>query len=255
MESFGQYLKSLREERGKTLEEISQNTKIAVSNLDFLEKDRYDLLPPRVFVKGFVRSYAKELQLNPEECLIKFEEYIGQGELGEISDEDLQIFQQTPQSTSFMRKPWFTVILSVAGFLSLCVLMATGVSRIFLENSRNGSRSHDSGALNSGEQAGLNSRIPKEAVPDRNAISVGSRDRTGKKTLEIRALSTAWVRVEPDGGAAEDVIMAPGDVQVFTARNGFSVQTGNAGGLRLKFEGKDMPVLGKPNQTLSINLP
>jgi cytoskeleton protein RodZ len=255
MESFGQYLKSLREEKGGTLEEISENTKIAVSNLDFLEKDRYDLLPPRVFVKGFVRSYAKELEIDPDECLIKFEEYTRQGELEEISDDDLQIFQQTPKTIPLIRNRWFTIILSVAGLLSLCVLIATGVTRFFLENGGNVSRNNDSKAIKSGEPAGLNSRISKEASSDRNAISVGARDGTGKKILEIRALSTAWVRVEPDGGAAEDVIMAPGDVQVFTAQNGFSVQTGNAGGLRLKFEGKDMPVLGKTNQTLSINLP
>ena len=60
MESFGAYIKSLREEKGKTLEQISANTKIALANLEFLEKDRFELLPPRVFVKGFVRSYAQE---------------------------------------------------------------------------------------------------------------------------------------------------------------------------------------------------
>ncbi len=76
MESFGSYLKGLREEKGKTLEDISVSTKIALTNLDFLEKDRYDLLPPIVFVKGFVRSYAKELGLDAEDTIKTLENFL-----------------------------------------------------------------------------------------------------------------------------------------------------------------------------------
>ena len=54
MESFGAYLRGLREKKGKTINDIAHGTKIAVANLDFLENDRFDLLPPRVFVKGFI---------------------------------------------------------------------------------------------------------------------------------------------------------------------------------------------------------
>jgi hypothetical protein len=49
--------------------------------------------------------------------------------------------------------------------------------------------------------------------------------------------------------------MSRGDVQIFTARTGFQIQTGNAGGIRLRFDGKEMPVMGKENQTLSLSLP
>jgi len=33
------------------------------------------------------------------------------------------------------------------------------------------------------------------------------------------------------------------------------IQTGNAGGIRLRFDGKEMPSLGKENQSLSLTLP
>jgi hypothetical protein len=77
----------------------------------------------------------------------------------------------------------------------------------------------------------------------------------GKKVLEIKAIANAWVRVEPDSGPAEEIIMSPGDIQVFTARDNFRVITGNAGGIRLRFDGRVMPVLGKTNQTLALTLP
>jgi hypothetical protein len=49
--------------------------------------------------------------------------------------------------------------------------------------------------------------------------------------------------------------MAPGDIQIFTAKMGFHLQTGNAGGIRLRFDGRELPALGKANQTLSLTLP
>ena len=73
MESFGEYLKSLREEKGMTLAQMSERTKVAVTNLELLERDRYDLLPPRVFVRGFVQSYTQALDLDPDKVLREFE--------------------------------------------------------------------------------------------------------------------------------------------------------------------------------------
>ena len=94
MESFGAYLRSLREEQGKTLEEIAENTKIAVANLDLLERDRYELLPPRVFVRGFIRSYVQELGLSPEEPLRRFEEFTKEGELPDYGGTGAQRFSR-----------------------------------------------------------------------------------------------------------------------------------------------------------------
>jgi cytoskeleton protein RodZ len=82
-----------------------------------------------------------------------------------------------------------------------------------------------------------------------------TRSQAGKKVLEIKAVETAWIRVTPDSGPAEEVTMSPGDVQVFTAQRGFALQIGNAGGVRLRFDGREIRDLGKPNQTLSLSLP
>jgi hypothetical protein len=49
--------------------------------------------------------------------------------------------------------------------------------------------------------------------------------------------------------------MAPGDEQIFEARSRFTLQTGNAGGIRLRFDGREYPPMGKENQTLSVSLP
>jgi cytoskeleton protein RodZ len=255
MESFGAYLKSLREESAKTLEEISESTKVAVANLEFLEKDRYDLLPPRVFVKGFIRSYAQELGLDLDMVVRRFDEFTREGELSDYVEEEHPVFDHVTPSGSFIRNPWFTIALTVAGLVSLVILIITGVSRLFFPDEV--ARVAQPSAITSqaGSGAGLNSRIQSDQGSGKSVFADAPRKQAGKKILEIKALAKTWIRVETDTGAIEEVMMAPGDIQVFTANESFNLQTGNAGGMRLRYDGRELPVLGNINQTLSLTLP
>ncbi|MFT6069598.1 MAG: cytoskeletal protein RodZ [Bacteriovoracaceae bacterium] len=67
--TIGAFLGQMREEKGINLKIISQHTKISVSNLERLEADDLDALPNRAYVIGYVKSYAKALQLNQNDCL------------------------------------------------------------------------------------------------------------------------------------------------------------------------------------------
>ena len=71
MEDFGSYLKSERELRGVPLEEVSTNTKIHVRFLKALENNQFDDLPGEVFVKGYIRSFAKVIGFDEDEMLHK----------------------------------------------------------------------------------------------------------------------------------------------------------------------------------------
>ena len=66
MESIGQFLRSEREIRQLSLEELAQTTRIPLRSLQLLEDDRLDNLPGDVFVRGFVKSYAKAVR--PHMC-------------------------------------------------------------------------------------------------------------------------------------------------------------------------------------------
>jgi cytoskeletal protein RodZ len=255
MESFGAYLKSLREEKGLSLEEIAESTKIAVSNLDFLEKDRFDLLPPRVFVKGFVRSYVQELGLNPEEVLKKFEEFTRQGELDDYEAE-MPMFNEVPStSRSFITSRWFTWLLTAAGVLAISVLLLTGVSRLLSwvgDFRSTGPTVTTVRPANQGEDSA--DTQPSRDV-GKTTFSEPPRKQAGKKVLEIKALSNTWIRVEPDNGPAEELVMGQGESKVFMANETFQIQTGNAGGIRLRFDGRELGLLGRENQSLALTLP
>jgi cytoskeleton protein RodZ len=252
MESFGAYLKGLREAKGKTLEQISDSTKIAVSNLALLESDRHDLLPPRVFVKGFIRSCARELEMNPDEVLAQFDEFTKHRELPDYGEEEQPVVHQEPLSSSFIHNPWFTVVLTAAGVVSLVILLTTGITRLFLSDPVQ----KDTGLPTvTTVQPSSASSSEKERTQQKAAFAEPSGSHEGNKTLEIKAISKAWVRVEPDNGPPEELVMAANEVQIFKAKSRFHVQTGNAGGIRLTFEGRALQSLGKVNQTLSLTLP
>ena len=255
MESFGAYLKSLREEQGKALEEIAENTKIAVANLDLLERDRYELLPPRVFIKGFIRSYVQELGLDPEEPLKRFEEYTREGELAAYGIQEPAVYAPKKSFFSFSHRSWFTMILTAAGLISLGVLILTATTRLFFEDNSGKTTQPVVRTIQPANYGSASSRTSDVRGRPQSAATEQRRTFGGRKVLEIRAVANAWIRVEADKGPAEELMMSPGDVQVFTANDGFTLQTGNAGGLRVRFDGKELPSLGKMNQTLSLTLP
>lgn len=69
MESVGAKLRAARLSKGMTVEEIAQITKLPKASLELLENDSYNALPALVFVRGFVRSYARTVGLNGDELV------------------------------------------------------------------------------------------------------------------------------------------------------------------------------------------
>jgi cytoskeletal protein RodZ len=71
MESVGQYLRKHREAKRMSIEEVSRATRVPASSVERIEADRFDELPGEVFVRGFLKSYARSLALAPEEVLAR----------------------------------------------------------------------------------------------------------------------------------------------------------------------------------------
>lgn len=65
----GADLKHLRETIGLTLEEVFEITRINVSVLSSIERDHHESLPPMIYLRSFIKSYAQVLELDPERTL------------------------------------------------------------------------------------------------------------------------------------------------------------------------------------------
>lgn len=69
---FGMKMKRQREERGVTLRQIADSTKISIGALEALERNDISRLPGGIFSRAFVRSYALEIGLDPEQTVRDF---------------------------------------------------------------------------------------------------------------------------------------------------------------------------------------
>src|ERR671911_1276605 len=72
MNDFGGKLRQARERRGVSLRQIAASTKIAVAALEALERNDVSKLPGGIFSRAFVRSYAIEVGLDPEQTVAEF---------------------------------------------------------------------------------------------------------------------------------------------------------------------------------------
>lgn len=66
LSELGAYLQRHRTEQGLTLEMVEEATRIRRVHLEAIEAGRWDTLPPGVYVRGLLKTYAKTVGLNPE---------------------------------------------------------------------------------------------------------------------------------------------------------------------------------------------
>lgn len=65
----GPNLAEIRKRCGITLKAIWEETKIPIKTLENIETEKYEELPPEVYTKSFIRTYAKLLSLDPEKAV------------------------------------------------------------------------------------------------------------------------------------------------------------------------------------------
>jgi cytoskeleton protein RodZ len=68
-ETLGEKLRAAREERGISISEVAEQTRIAPMYIECIEKDNYKPLPGGIFNKGFVKSYARYVGFDEQEAL------------------------------------------------------------------------------------------------------------------------------------------------------------------------------------------
>lgn len=71
MDELGSILRDAREMKGLTLAEVQEQIRINSQYLDALEEGNYHLLPTQVHLRGFLRNYARFLDLDPDPLLEK----------------------------------------------------------------------------------------------------------------------------------------------------------------------------------------
>ncbi len=77
MKTVGQLLKETRESHHLTLTQVAHRTKIREDFLEAVEQDNFAILPKGPFIKGFLRAYALDLNLEPQYILAVYRRDFG----------------------------------------------------------------------------------------------------------------------------------------------------------------------------------
>lgn len=71
-QTLGEKLREAREERGLSVGEVAEQTRISPHYIDSIERDDYKPLPGGIFNKGFVKSFAKAVGVNEQEAVADY---------------------------------------------------------------------------------------------------------------------------------------------------------------------------------------
>ncbi len=77
-DSVGRMLRAAREERRLSTTDIAKKTRIPQGSVVALEECDFARLPAPVFVRGFIRSYCREVDVEANEVLAHYDEYLSQ---------------------------------------------------------------------------------------------------------------------------------------------------------------------------------
>lgn len=120
VKGFGSRLRSEREAREITLEEISRVTKISIHLLHAMEDDDWDSLPGGIFTRNFIRLYASHIGLDAEKWVDEFRHFIKvkqKAENGEEAHDEAQEVRtvELPQGWLWALAV-FTIVLLIGGY-------------------------------------------------------------------------------------------------------------------------------------------
>ncbi len=72
-ESVGELLRAARESAGFSIGEIANRLRMGTKQIDAIERADYSALPQGIFLRGFIRNYAKVVGINIDEALATLE--------------------------------------------------------------------------------------------------------------------------------------------------------------------------------------
>lgn len=237
--SFGRYLQSIRLEKKISIEKVSEETRIAVYNLKLIEKEDLEALPDEVFVKGFLRAYARAIGADGDEAVRLYQARLN------MEDRLADAGSFSPKS-SFAA--WRNLILSITTVVAVIALCLYGVS--YFENrlpekqaAEIPADSTHTEAATSPQETGSN---VKKSVPAK---------RSEKLILHMTAVDDTWLKVIIDNDEPREYNLKSGENLEMEASEGFNLLIGNAGGLKLQLNGEPIKISGKTGEVVNIELP
>ncbi len=282
----GELLEQTRRERGLSLRDVENATKIRTRYLEGLEQEDYSMLPDQVYVQGFLKTYANFLGLDGDSLAQDFRER-------RAPRRERGLNYERPRSSEFER-PMMSpgglagaerrrisgaAVLTVV--LALVLIALLGGALYYVGSRSAGTPAADPSASQPGnpEDRAPAEREPaeprreepepdpepaEEAPPaEEPAVEEAQASREaptetpdeasdGKVDVEISVGDRpSWLNVEADGFVVYYETAPAGFVSTFEGREYVTVTAGDAGAVSVEVDGRGIGLLGYEGQVTS----
>lgn len=258
MNSFGEYLKNLRDAKSIRLEEIASITKIHLHSLQMMEEDRWDELPPEPFIRGFIIAYSKYVGADLAQVLNKYKEFVKKEGPTSPSHSNHEVnspkeFESTLPAEMIQnmdRVPGRRIL--VIGFVSVVLLIVGGVIYIGKQTEQS-----DLAPVAVEQVAPVVPQAPvaeqaiqpptvTPTVEPRNTASniVEAKVEPEKKVAEFKhqikvaGKAKSWMKVVIDDEKPVISVLKPNTNHEFSAKNKIKLVLGYAEGNEVSYNGK-----------------
>lgn len=243
MEKLGVWLRQTREAQGSTLKDVEEATHIRARFVKMLETGQFSALPGgEVQARGFLRLYARYLDLPPNEVLSRY-----QAELDSAAEGAKLARRPAPagaqrQGPPPPPSPARTRLLLI-GTIVLVVLAMAAAATALLLNADGGGQEATATPPATATLASVQSPLQTPAPPAA-ATPTFAPDPEGEVTLTLEATEHVWVSVSVDGVVAFEGILAPGQTESWTGQEIVAADAGNGAGLLASVNGQPQGRLG-----------
>ncbi|OGW32602.1 MAG: hypothetical protein A2X59_11695 [Nitrospirae bacterium GWC2_42_7] len=253
----GEIFKKKREASGLDIKEISELLKIKADYLTSIEDDLFDKLPVEVYTKGYIRCYAKYLNIDPEPIMQYYSEHLSRPKATTIMPiassrkriskifylipaaivviASFFIYQQISQHTSSYKPPVLSPVIPEEK------KPETGINNYSVVNEIMPVVKETKTAVDE----------TKPAVKETKQVVPGSKGHS----LDITASENTWILIKYENGKTEEIFLHPNESDKLEFPGKVYLRIGNAGGIRINLDGKDMGVLGDQAQVVDLTLP
>ncbi len=104
MNQIGKELKEIREEKGISLEEVAEKTKIPLRFLQAIENGRWEELPEEVYLRGFIKTYAEVLGLDGKKFVDNYKRSQSQEVTPDVPEKEAEVGEEEDQD-QFLHVP------------------------------------------------------------------------------------------------------------------------------------------------------
>lgn len=258
MSDFGGKLRLARERRGISLGQIAASTKISVAALEALERNDVSKLPGGIFSRAFVRSYAVEVGLDPDETVHEFLERL-QGAAVTAPAVPAAIPDEESNFESQQR---------IAGVVLKLLLVSVPLIVVLLYFTLRSRPARQASAIT---QSPVGSAAPPLAAPLPAApelpaaIPVAPPVVSPAKpavvappvkamTLDLHPTGDCWVKLTVDGRPVLSRLMLAGETDVREVRDSALIEVGNAGAFAFSIDGRPGKPLGEEGQVRTARI-